>query len=47
MSKTPKEITNDILNSLRMDSAPVRVLIEMYLEKIIDQIKTETLAESK
>jgi hypothetical protein len=47
MAKTPKEITNDILTSLRMDSAPERILIEMYLEKVIEQIKIETLKESK
>lgn len=47
MTKTPKQITDDILKSLRMESAPERILIEMYLEKVIDQIKAETLKELK
>jgi hypothetical protein len=47
MTKTPKEITNDILTSLRMETSPARIIIEMYLEKVIEEIKLETLQNSK
>ena len=35
--KTPKEITADILSSLRIPNAPERILIEAYLESVIKQ----------
>ena len=35
MAKTPKEMTSDILSSLRDENNPLGVLIESYLEKCI------------
>jgi len=40
MTKTPKEMTNDILSSLRDENNPLAILIEGYLEKCIkDHVK--------
>ncbi len=38
--KTPKEMTSDILSSLRDENNPLAILIESYLEKCIkDHVK--------
>jgi hypothetical protein len=45
--KTPKEMTSDILKSLRDENHPLAILIEGYLEECIKQhkkaVKTEIL----
>ncbi len=45
--KTPKEMTSDILKSLRDENNPLATLIEGYLEECIKQqkryVKTEIL----
>lgn len=43
--KTPKEITTDILSSLRIPNAPERILIEAYLESVIKQHCKEAITE--
>ncbi len=47
MAKTPKEMTSDILTSLRDENNPLAILIEGYLEECIKQhkkaVKTEIL----
>jgi hypothetical protein len=45
MNKTPKEVTNDILNALGKPNAPEGILLELYLEKWVESIKKKTIEE--
>ena len=43
MEKTPKQVTEDILNSLRIPNAPEGILLESYLEAWERSIKKKLL----
>jgi hypothetical protein len=43
--RTPEEMTDDILSSMRMKDAPERVLIEAYLDVMIKKHRKEAVAE--
>jgi hypothetical protein len=43
--KTPKEMTSDILKSLRDENNPLAILIEGYLEECIKQHKKAVRVE--
>jgi hypothetical protein len=45
MKKTPQEVADDILNSLRVPNAPERILLEVYLEKWKESIRREVIDE--
>jgi hypothetical protein len=45
MKKTPQEVADDILNSLRVPNAPERILLEVYLEKWKESIRREVIEE--
>ena len=45
MAKTPKEMTSDILKSLRDENNPLAILIEGYLEECIKQHKKAVRVE--
>jgi hypothetical protein len=47
MKKTPQEVADDILNSLRVPNAPERILLEAYLEKWKESIRKEVFEEVK
>jgi hypothetical protein len=44
-TKTPQEMTNDILKSLRKEGAPEAILIESYLDIIIKRHRAEAVQE--
>lgn len=41
MLKTAKQMTDDILSSLRIPNAPEAILIEAYIEKCLESAKKE------
>jgi hypothetical protein len=43
--RTPEEMTDDILRSIRMKDAPERVLIEAYLDVMIKKHRKEAVTE--
>lgn len=43
--KTPKEMTSDILTSLRDENNPLGILIEGYLEECIKQHRKDAVSE--
>ena len=45
MTKTPKEMTSDILTSLRDEKNPLAILIEGYLEKCLEMARKEARKE--
>jgi hypothetical protein len=45
MAKTGVEMADDILSSLRMKSAPEKILLEVYLDIMIKQHRKEAVAE--
>lgn len=45
MAKNSEEMTNDILNSLRMKNAPESVILEAYLDVMIKQHRKEAVEE--
>ena len=45
MKKTPQEVADDILNSLRVPNAPERILLEAYLKKWKESIRREVIDE--
>ncbi len=45
MEKTPKQVTEDILNALRTPNAPEGILMELYLQKWEQNIKKKILEE--
>jgi hypothetical protein len=45
MEKTAKEMTSDILSSLRDENNPLGVLIEAYLEKCLEMTRKEVRKE--
>lgn len=47
MLKTAKEMTSDILSSLRIPNAPEAILIEAYIEKCLESAKKEGKDEGK
>ena len=47
MQKTPKQVADDILSSLKLPNAPERVLIEVYLEKWEESIRKKAIEEIK
>jgi hypothetical protein len=45
MTKTAKEMTNDILSSLNDQNNPLAILIEGYLERCLEMAKKEERKE--
>ena len=45
MEKTAKQMTSDILSSLRDENNPLGVLIESYLEKCLEMARKEARKE--
>jgi len=45
--KTPKEMSDDILQSLGKQDAPERILLEMYLEMVIGQHRQDAVDNYK
>jgi hypothetical protein len=45
MEKTAKEMTSDILKSLRDENNPLGILIEGYLEQCLKMVKKEARKE--
>jgi hypothetical protein len=45
MEKTAKEMTSDILSSLRDEDNPLGIIIEGYLEKCLEMAKKEARKE--
>ena len=45
MDKTPKQVTEDILNALRRPNAPEGIIMEPYLQKWEQSIKKKILEQ--